>query len=552
MNLQITNNKYLIKMIQKDLNGVSACLIVDSDKITKWQFESLKLSLQKGLFINCVFVCENTIVPRKYIKNGFYYLLNIFAMKNSWTKKVSWMELINQEIPVHYFKSDWDGQWQRINIDTLNKMSDCKFNFAIKFGMYLLRDPDSIPASHGVFSYHHGDPSMFRGRPAGFYELLYGSNHIGVMVQRLSNKLDAGAVMAFCTCKIFLHSYQQTLENAYRNGTFLLTKALKNALNGESLPHPTNGPNYRLPNNMTVLKFVTLLGIRKIRRLLYGAFVEKRWNIAYSPNIDIRSFSGLTYLPINKVFAIPKSYSFIADPIIFDEKVLLCEGMDQLSGKGNILTVGPNGTLRMDTSLLGNGHFSYPFIVRDGDNIFLLPEMSELGPQLLATLSNELKIEQATLLKGLENERLKDPTLIKYVGKWWLFAGKQFAAADILFLWSSENIFGPYEEHSDSPIVMDPSCARSAGPIINFNGQLFRLGQDNRGSYGNGITICKISQLSSERYLEEPVAKIRLNNLFGPHTLGFNLDSIVIDFYQEKLNMLAWLSRLKNKIRTRK
>ncbi len=174
--------------------------------------------------------------------------------------------------------------------------------------------------------------------------------------------------------------------------------------------------------------------------------------------------------------------------------------------------------------------------------------MSEMGPQLLATLTNELKIDQAAFLKGLEDERIKDPTLFNYDGRWWLFAGKQEASADMLFLWSSECIQGPYEEHPESPIVMDPSCARPAGPIVEFNGELFRPGQDNRGSYGNGITICKISQLSSERYREECVAEIRVKNAFGPHTLGIKLNSTVIDFYEEKLNPLAWLSRLKNKI----
>ncbi len=535
-------------MKKNDLIGSSACLIVDSEKITRWQFEALGLAMQRGLSVSCVYVCKNTIFPRKYLKHAGYYALNLICMGHGWNEKVSWRELIKPETPVHYFNSDWVGGWQRISDDNLLEMSKYKCDFVIKYGMYLLKDPDSIPAVHGVFSYHHGDPSLYRGRPAGFYELLHGANYIGVMVQRLSNELDAGGVMAFCKCKVFPDSYQRTLENAYRNGAYLLIKALKNALNGKSVSIQTNGPNFRLPSNLTVLKFILFLAKNKIQRLLYGAFVEKRWRIAYSPKIDIKGLSATTYMHITEVLSIPKSFSFMADPIILDEKMLLCEGMEQSSGKGCILLIGPNGTSRIDTSNLGKGHLSYPFVVKDEGRVLLLPEMSEIGPQLLASLSNELKIENTILLKGLEDERLKDPTLINHGGKWWLFAGKQVAAADMLFLWSSNSPEGPYVEHPESPVVMDPSCARPAGLIIDIKGQLFRLGQDNRGSYGNGITVCKVTQLSLESYQEECVAQLRVHNAFGPHTLGIKSNSMVIDFYEEQLNPLAWLSRLKNKL----
>lgn len=73
-------------MKQTDLAGSAACLIVDSDKIAKWQFEALKLAMQRGLSVSCVYVCGNTIVPRKYLKHAGYYALNLLSMRHSWTK----------------------------------------------------------------------------------------------------------------------------------------------------------------------------------------------------------------------------------------------------------------------------------------------------------------------------------------------------------------------------------------------------------------------------------------------------------------------------------
>jgi hypothetical protein len=66
----------------------------------------------------------------------------------------------------------------------------------IKFGMGLLRIPSSEQLSVPILSYHHGDPAEFRGRPAGFYEMLAGRSVMGQVVQRLSNDLDAGDIVA--------------------------------------------------------------------------------------------------------------------------------------------------------------------------------------------------------------------------------------------------------------------------------------------------------------------------------------------------------------------
>ena len=76
-------------------------------------------------------------------------------------------------------------------------MVDVEFDVVIKLGMNLHRDPDDLPARYGVLSFHHGDPSEYRGRPAGFYEVLAGADHIAAIVQRIGNKLDAGKVLAY-------------------------------------------------------------------------------------------------------------------------------------------------------------------------------------------------------------------------------------------------------------------------------------------------------------------------------------------------------------------
>jgi methionyl-tRNA formyltransferase len=78
-----------------------------------------------------------------------------------------------------------------------------------------------------VLSFHHGAPAGYRGRPAGFYELLEGADHLGVMVQRLSNRLDAGNVLAYGAVKVHPQTYRRTLDGAFASSTHLLDKAVR-------------------------------------------------------------------------------------------------------------------------------------------------------------------------------------------------------------------------------------------------------------------------------------------------------------------------------------
>lgn len=101
--------------------------------------------------------------------------------------------------------------------------------------MNLLRNPNTLRAKYGVLSFHHGDPTAFRGRPAGFYELIQNANEVGAVVQELSNQLDAGKMRAFGRYQISAHSYRKTLEALYANSAFLLRQAILNCVDDKTL-----------------------------------------------------------------------------------------------------------------------------------------------------------------------------------------------------------------------------------------------------------------------------------------------------------------------------
>jgi folate-dependent phosphoribosylglycinamide formyltransferase PurN len=538
-----------IRSHNDELAGMSACLIVDGDHIERFAQEALALAVERGLRVTCVVVCDNTVVPRKPIRHGAYYLYKLLFLRDPWTRAAPWAPLADPAVAIHHFDSEWEGIWQRIPAETLRFIAEHQVDVVLRFGMTLLRDPDDVPATHGVLSFHHGDPSQYRGRPAGFYEVRDQADHQGIMVQRLRNRLDAGNILAYGSVQVQTHSYRRTLEHAFANSRYLLVKALQNLQRGASEERGTDGRSYRLPSNLVVLRFALQLLGRKLQRLRYGLTMEKRWRLATVEPVDLGSLDADTELHSSEDLPIPRGYSLLADPAVLDGDTVLCEGVDARNGRGHLLGLRGDAVWKIDTRVLGKGHFSYPHVVREGARVQVLPEMAQIGSQRIAHLSSDhRRLVDARPLTGIEDLRLTDPTLLHHADRWWLFAGRPGSAADLLYLWSAPEISGPYVPHPDSPIVMDPACARMAGAVQATGGRLFRIGQDNRRRYGDGIAVCEIMTLEQDRYHEVYRASLRMSEGHGPHALGVWGDRFIVDRYEEVRDGAAGLRRIRARL----
>lgn len=64
----------------------------------------------------------------------------------------------------------------------------------IGFGI-LSGDVLSAP-EHGILSYHHGDVTAYRGGPPAFWEYLHGRDTVGITLQRVTEQLDGGEIVA--------------------------------------------------------------------------------------------------------------------------------------------------------------------------------------------------------------------------------------------------------------------------------------------------------------------------------------------------------------------
>ena len=522
---------------------MKAALLVDDLKISKWQEAALEAANDR-IDIALILNCQNTKTKKHYAKNFLYYCLNIIALRNELTKKNK-LTLVAPNIVS--FDSEYIGIWQSIPASVSSQLKTDKIDIIIKFGMNLLRidnDSSSVP----ILSFHHGDPSKYRGRPAGFYEILNGDRTVGAIVQQLGNNLDAGKVLAFAEVRVVNHSYKRTAQNFYAISEQLLVKAIDKLAQGGEVNIDKNGRNYRLPSNLITLKFFLLLFCNAIRKIIYGLFFEKRWKVAVAKNqlvfngYETISSSSLVELPIS-----PK-YNFYADPFYScDGGLIRLEALRNKSGLGDILEVDADDISRQ-RKLLSGAHFSYPFSFIYKSKEYLLPEVASHSPQFicLADKSNSEKI----IVKGLEDKRIVDATLFEQEGYFFLFFGENVSALSTLNLWYSQSPFDEFQPHPKSPIVISPRMARMGGSLLKLPNRLLRFGQNNAGEYGESLVVLEILKLSITDYEEEIIGELNVDKFNGPHSLGLNINSnqLLIDYYSNSFSFFAGIRRIKAKL----
>jgi hypothetical protein len=518
-------------------------VIVDNGCLARWQADALRTLTSDHDFI--VYNCLNSRPGKRRLRHALYYLLNLGTVRNAQTRRGPMPSDIRPVATVD-FESAHDGSWQSLPDFLIDRIRADQPKVLVKFGMGLLTVPPETALPTPILSYHHGDPSAFRGRPAGFYELLTGAERMGQVIQTLSNELDAGAIAAFAETKIHRHSYRATLVEAYRASPLLLRTAIAAATSGKVTELP-RGKAYRLPGNGLVTRFCLKLFGNLIRRFWYGAFVEKKWQVAEAVAPDLSSLGQAGAFPLPDRWSTvptPRGYTFIADPFYHPEQGILIEGLATTTGHGEILHLSDGTVNRL---LGGTDHWSYPATLTVGDEHFILPEQAEAGGVELFRLA-DVGAQKVADFRVAGSPRLIDPTLLDHDGIFYLFGNRLEEGGGVLRLWTSHKIIGPYEEHPCSPIRISPAGGRMGGLILADGPALIRVGQDYGGAYGDGVILFAIERLTPTDYRERQIGSLRFDDVRGPHTINIRDGRVLFDFYRDRVTPLAGLRRLRSRL----
>ncbi len=209
-------------------------------------------------------------------------------------------------------------------------------------------------------------------------------------------------------------------------------------------------------------------------------------------------------------------HRFFADPFPVawqGREAILFEDFDHRTGKGRISAVemvdgAPGDPL---PALEEPWHLSYPFLIAEDGQLYMVPEASLSGEVALYRCTGfPARWERcATLLRGVE---AADATVFRHGGRHWLFAVTRDGRggySDTLRIWHAPGLFGPYEEHGLRPAALDVASARPAGGVVSRDGALWRPFQDCAEGYGKALGLARIDRLDPDHFEETVVARMR-------------------------------------------
>jgi len=400
-------------------------------------------------------------------------------------------------------------------------------------------------AKYGIWSFHHADNAINRGGPAGLWEIILKEPSVGATLQQLTSELDGGLVIdkAFFNCHWSFVRNNKLVKEA---SVSLLLKNLKKLEEGEYTVEKSMvyyNPLYKVPNFYYIMKYIisfysTFIGkiIERLNSRIFGI----RYN-CWSLFIGRGDFLTATLFRLKPV-KMPKD-EFWADPFLFNYKekdYVFFENYSYKTKKAKISCGIINGFELKEVKdvLKLDYHMSYPYIFRDGSEIFLMPETND-NNRLEIYKCLEFPNKWELFSTAFDGEKVSDAFFFDdEKSQKWLFINKElntYSTGDNeLYIYKVDSIkLNKIEGHKQNPVIIDARTARNAGSIFKYKNQDYRPSQANvDGIYGRGLNVNKIKKLTIEEYIEETVVTVKPNfykGLNSVHHLAQKDNLFVID-----------------------
>ncbi len=556
---------------QKQLQSLQFAVMCNGPVFQKWQADAITELRTQGhrlvLLIKDVRAIPDRKFPKQKTKRNPRTLLFSFLENRMFKPAAREMVDLTTELegvdilPCSIIKSGYSEFFHDPEVEAIKIF---RLDFILRFGFGILRGEILNAAKYGVWSFHHDDEMKYRGGPAGFWEIFHGDNVNGAILQRLTNRLDAGIILRKGYLKTVHHSFKGNIDQLLN-----VTSSWPAQVAGEITRFPgefqqvslTDAPIYRLPGNLTMMRFLIKLFFNRIRFYYKELIAAEVWNV------------GLIRKPVHEValqgaelkrtdiqwlrhFGETK---YLADPFGFIEHRklhIMVEDYSYSSQKASISEIiydMNRDSFSVPIRVIeADEHLSYPCIVEDKGNIYCIPESYRAAQIVLyrRNYSEEAFMEERILIAGTE---AVDPTIFFHNDLWWLFFTKKKYSTTHLFVYYAENIAGPYKPHHRNPVKIDIRSARPGGFPFYFEGDLYRPAQDCSLTYGGSIVINKIVRLTPDEFSEEIVNRIApvKGTPFdkGLHTISGVGPYTLIDGKKYRINRFFFMSQMSEKLK---
>ncbi len=542
-------------------------ILCNGTSFQKWQADSIRLLIENNIQPTLLIVDSRKTKPKSvlnYFKTypytkAFYRIYHRYFLKPQ-ARKIEDLNNILSDIPILNCNPETKGFSEFFQHDDIDKIKSHNLDFILRFGYNIIRGDILNAAKYGIWSFHHDDEKIYRGGPPGFWEIYHNNNVNGVILQKLTNKLDGGIILKKAYYKTTKHSYKENLHNVLSKSAIFPLQVCKDILNN-TFNEPENKIDtdsrvkiYHVPGNFKMIWFLIKLFIHKIAFHFNNLCKTEKWNIGIvkmSTEDLLNEDSDIK--PI--WYKSPPKHIYYADPFAIEKDhtvELYFEEFNYIHHKGKISKTSFNKNTSdfsdvypfMEKEI----HLAYPYIFKTQDTTYLIPETANAKSVELYKLIDGEAVFHKKILDDID---AVDSTLFKYENKWWLFFTKKEDSATELYTYYSEQVDGNYLPHQNNPIKIDVRSARPAGNIFEYNNSLYRPSQDCSKTYGGRIAINKIIVLSATNFKEETVKYIHpfKNTSFnkGVHTISITDNYLIFDAKKYVFDFRNFLSQLKLK-----
>jgi hypothetical protein len=415
----------------------------------------------------------------------------------------------------------------------------------LHFGCNAVRGEILSAAKYGVWSYHHGDNTQYRGGPPGFWEMYERNPITGTTLQVLNEERDGGHVIYRSYGAT--QSFESLLVNRYLHYwkaipfvARCLRRIYEQGPTGMRLEEETPVDTRRLystPGNGRMLLFLTRVACKMIFVRIQDrlGIQGNHWFVGVARGVAPHQQLAGKVTPLH-----PPAGRLWADPMLVRKNgraFMFFEDYDYGLRRARISVVelaasGCVGAPR--PALEADHHISYPFVFEwRGDHFMVCETASVQAVRLYRAVEFPTRWEYVQdLLSGI---KAADATICEHRGRWYLFTSVSETGGsswDELFLFVSDTPIGPWSPHPMNPIVSDVRSARPGGALFRRDGVLYRPAQNSDKTYGHSLAILEVTELTPDRYAERLAYRIEpdwLPRIYGCHTISMAGDLMALD-----------------------
>ena len=469
-------------------------------------------------------------------------LVSIFKKKR--TVDAAWIIAKTKTVETIYLNPARDGCLDIFSEEDSAKIKAYDLDIILQHEFKIIRGDILKAARYGIWSYHHADNSVNRGAgPAGFWEIVNNEPFCCVTLLQLTPEFDSIVIdKAWFNRNM---SFYKNNNDLHENSVALLFKNINKLLNQDKIEIKKSliyyNRFYKDPSLKYLLIYIFTFYFKIFMRIFNKLLPIGRlncWVLFFSKG----NFLDSTLSKINPL-SIPKK-EFWADPFLYkhnNQLYVFFENYPYKTKRGKI-SVGkiaemPDGeysVIDVQDVLDCEYHLSYPQIIEEDGEIFLMPETHQ-NKRLEIYRCTQFPYKWELYATSFEGEEIVDTTYFRdEKGDRWLLLNKGWTHDAELHIYKIDSLkLKDIIAHKLNPVLIDCRKGRNGGAIFKYENGYYRPSQINtHGIYGRGLQICKIKKLTLDEFEDEPVIEIEPNfrkGLIGIHHLHQLNDYFIFD-----------------------